>query len=147
LQISKPKAKASLDLVATLLIGLAIGHVLVSCLAQGTRVSGTSIPTQPAAAQIAFAVMVAFGTAGFVAGKFLGVGPFWPTVASAVLPTVVGLLYAKVTLLEPMSRYYPATCFSSHVLAVLPVQMVAFGALGATAGYWMAVRVKYWHIP
>jgi hypothetical protein len=146
LQVSKPKSKASLDLIATLLIGLAIGYVLVSVLAQGTRVIGISIPTQPATAQIAFAVMAAFGAAGFVSGKFLGVGPFWSTVTSAALPTVANLLYAKVTFQEPLSLYYPATCFTSPVLAVLPVQMVAFGALGATAGYWMAVRVKYWHI-
>lgn len=145
-QASRPKAKVSFDLVSALVLSLVIGHLLISALAQGTRVIGSSIPTQPATAQIAFAVMVAFGTAGFVTGKFLCLSPFWPTVASAALPIVAGLFYAKVALLEPLGRFYPATCFPNPVLAVLPVQMVAFGALGATAGYWMAVRFKYWRL-
>ena len=144
LQTSRPRAKAALDWLIALLLGLAIGHVVVSALAQGTRLTGVSLPAQPATAQIAFAAMVGFGAAGFVTGRLLRLGPFAGAAASAALPIVASCLYARAPVMENLGRYYPAICFPSAVLAILPVQMVAFGALGATAGYWMAVRFEYW---
>jgi len=144
LQVSRPKTKAALDWIVGLLLGLTIGHVVVTVLAQGTRLTGVALPAQPAPAQIAFAAMVGFGAAGFVTGRLLRLGPFVGAAASAALPIVASCLYARTPMMETVERYYPATCFPSPVLAILPVQMVAFGALGATAGYWMAVRFEYW---
>lgn len=145
LQDTKSKANLVLDGAVALLMSLAIGYVVVAVLAQGTQLAGVSIATQPAAAQIVFAVMVAFGAAGFLTGRISRLGPSWPTVASALLPTVAGLFYARADVLEDLASTYPATCFRTSVMAILPVQMVAFGALGAAAGYWLAVRYEYWH--
>ena len=144
---SRPKGRLPLDAAAAVLISLVIGYALVGVLAQGTQLTGAGIatqPTQPGAAQIVFAVMIAFGVAGFVTGRVLRLGPSWPTAASAGLPVFVGLFYARPNLLEPLARNYPATCFLNPVMAILPIQMVAFGALGAAAGYWTAVRYEYW---
>jgi hypothetical protein len=43
-----------------------------------------------------------------------------------------------------MVEQWPAIFFSNTIIAVLPVQMIAFGALGSVAGYWMAFRYDYW---
>jgi hypothetical protein len=142
---TKTKAGAALDLALAPLLGLAASHILTCILARGNGVIGASLPTQPACAQIAFAVMVAFGVAAFLTGRFLRGGLFWPIVVSAALPIVNGLAYARAALLEPIGSAYPATCFPVPLLAILPVQVVAFGALGTMAGYWMAVRLEHWH--
>jgi len=145
LQDTRSKANLLLDAAVALVMSLAIGYVVVAILAQGTQLAGRDIATQPAPAQIVFAVMVAFGTAGFVTGKISRLGPCWPTVASAVLPMAAGLFYARADALEDLASAYPATCFKTSVMAILPVQMVAFGALGAAAGYWLAVRYECGH--
>jgi hypothetical protein len=141
---AKPKAGYGLDMALAPIVGLAVAHFVTAAMAQGSGIIGDSLPTQPATTQAAFAIMVAFGVAAFLIGRFLRAGLFWAIVASALLPIVDGLLYARPSLLDPISRAYPATCFPTPALAILPIQMVAFGTLGATVGYWVAVRVEYW---
>jgi hypothetical protein len=46
--------------------------------------------------------------------------------------------------LQQLVVRYPPAFFYSPVISILPVQMVAFGALGSIAGYWLAVRYDYW---
>jgi hypothetical protein len=54
------------------------------------------------------------------------------------------MLYVKGDALEHMTRSWPVLFFSKAVLSVLPIQMVAFGTLGAIWGYWMAVQYAHW---
>jgi hypothetical protein len=53
--------------------------------------------------------------------------------------------YGKYEVLEYFVQRWPAMFFSNSVLAVLPIQIVTFGTLGAIAGYWIAVRYEDWH--
>jgi hypothetical protein len=140
----KSRPGYGLDMALAPIVGLAAAHFVTAVMAQGNGVIGASLPTQPATTQAAFAIMVAFATAAFLIARFLRAGLFWAVVISAILPIVDGLVYARSSLLDPISRAYPATCFPTPALAILPVQMVAFGTLGAMVGYWVAVRVEYW---
>jgi hypothetical protein len=99
---------------------------------------------QPAVAQIAFAVTLSFGIAGFVVKKLLNAGYVWPAVSSGLVTTFAVMLYVKADTMEHLVRNWPVLFFSNSVLSVLPVQMVSFGSLGSIGGYWMAMRYSHW---
>lgn len=104
------------------------------------------VVVQPVIGQIVFAVLVSFGAAGFVCKLFLNVSYIWSAIASAVVSVLVNIFYlqTKTDLLRDIAGRLPAVVFPNAILAILPVQMVAFGTLGAIAGYWIAVRYEYW---
>ena len=102
------------------------------------------VVSQPAVAQIAFAVTLSFGIAGFLVKKLLNSGYVWPAVSSGLVTTFAVMLYVKADTMEHLVRNWPVLFFSNTVLSVLPVQMVAFGSLGAIGGYWMARRYSHW---
>jgi len=99
---------------------------------------------QPAAAQIAFAVLVSFGLAAFLVRKFLKAGYILPTVASSLV-TLFGItIYLREDVLTYMTSGLPGVFFPSAIVSILPIQMVAFGTLGSITGYWLAIRCDYW---
>jgi len=100
---------------------------------------------QPATGQIIFAVLVSFGLIGFLVQIILGVDYIWPLIGTCLVNFVAVSSYAKYDILEFFIQRWPAVFFSSSVLTVLPIQMVAFGSIGIIAGYWMGVRYEYWH--
>lgn len=106
--------------------------------------SGAAV-AQPAIGQIVFAVLVSFGIVGFLVQRVLGVDYIWPVIGTCLVNFLAVSVYGKHRVLEYFIERWPAMFFSNSVLAVLPVQIVAFGSLGAIAGYWMAVRYDYWH--
>ena len=101
-----------------------------------------SVVAQPAAGQIVFAVLVSFGAAAFVVKRFLNVSYIWPAISSAFVTTFIASVYAKEV--PDLVQNWPAAFFPNSVISILPIQMVAFGALGSVAGYWMAIRYEYW---
>ena len=122
-----------------------IAQFCIRICAQDVRMSDNglgSIVAQPAVAQIAFAVLVSFGVAAFAVKKFLDVSYVWPALASVLVTAFSMHTYAKNV--PYLDQAWPAPFFGDAVASVLPVQMVAFGALGSVAGYWMAVRYDYW---
>jgi hypothetical protein len=134
---------AAIALVFSVLISQFCIAILAKDVAMGDRELG-SVVAQPAAGQIAFAVIVSFGIAGFVVKKFLGSSYVWPIIASAFVNIFVVSAYVKANVLQYLVQHWPAVFFSNSALSVLPVQMVAFGTLGSIAGYWLAVRYNYW---
>jgi len=106
--------------------------------------AGTAV-AQPAIGQIVFAVLVSFGLVGFLVQMVLGVDYIWPVIGACLVNVVAISAYGKHDILDYFAVRWPAVFFSNSVLAVLPIQIVAFGSLGAIAGYWMAVRYEYWH--
>jgi hypothetical protein len=102
------------------------------------------VAVQPALAQVVFAVLVSFGLAAFVVKAFLNVSYIWPTIASALVTAFAITIYLKQNVLQHLVEHHPAAFFSNAVIAILPVQMVAFGTLGSIIGYWLAVRYHYW---
>ncbi|MHC4556403.1 MAG: hypothetical protein ACYTFW_12745 [Planctomycetota bacterium] len=101
-----------------------------------------SVVAQPAVGQIVFAVLVSFGLAAFVVKKFLDASYIWPAIAGALVTAFAISTY--VGQLPYLVQRWPAAFFSNAIVSILPVQMVAFGTLGSIAGYWMAIRYRYW---
>ena len=143
----KPNSKSGkhLNTLIALICSAFIAHFCIRILAQDISMSDDrlgSVVSQPAVGQIVFAVLVSFGLAAFLVKKFLDVGYIWPTIAALFVTAFAASIYIRQ--MQHIARSWPAAFFSNAVVSVLPVQMVAFGALGSIAGYWMAVRYSYW---
>ena len=138
-------APKHLNAIVALVGSCVIAQFCIRICAQDIKMSDNgldSVTAQPAAAQIAFAVLVSFGVAAFAVKKFLNVSYLWPALATALVTAFGMHTYAKNV--QYLAQAWPAAFFSDTVASVLPVQMVAFGALGSVAGYWMAIRYVYW---
>lgn len=143
----KPKSDPStyLNPIAALAGSAFIAHVLIGKLAQDITMPDNilrSVVAQPAVGQIAFAVLVSFGVAAFAVKKFLNASYIWPAIATVLVTAFSMHTYARE--ISYLAQNWPAAFFDNAAASVLPVQMVAFGALGSVAGYWMAVRYDYW---
>ncbi len=143
----KPKSDpaAYLNPVAALAGSAFIAHLLIGRLAQDVTVTDNilrSVVAQPAVGQVAFAVLVSFGAAAFVVKKFLNASYIWPAIATVLVTAFSMHTYARQ--IQYLATNWPAAFFDNAAASVLPVQMVAFGALGSVAGYWVAVRYDFW---
>ena len=145
------KANSRTNIYVSVVIALAasvlIAQLCISAFAQNVRLFDEkigSVVAQPAAGQIVFAVFVSFGLTAFVVKKFLNVSYIWPTIASALVTAFAIITYGKQDVLQHLSLRWPAVFFSHAVISISPMQMVALGTLGSIAGYWMAIRYKYW---
>ena len=133
--------------LASLVISVLVSQVLIGILAQDVRIGDSKVGFvvgQPAIGQIVFAVLVSFGMSGFIVKRFLGASYIWPVVASALVMGISVTVLMRRGLLEHVAGRYPAIFFANGILAILPVQIVAFGVLGSIAGYWTAIRYDYW---
>ncbi len=145
----KKSLKQALDATGLLAIAasVVIAYICVKVLVQDIRLFDNklgSVVAQPAVGQIAFGVIVSFAAAGFAVKKFLGASYIWPTIATAIVTIAAISIYAKQDIFAYMVENHPANFLPNSILAVLPIQMVAFGTLGSITGYWLAVRYDYW---
>ena len=145
----KPNSKSSIYLNAAiaLVASVLIAQFCIGIFAKDVQIFDNklgSVLAQPAVGQIVFAVLVSFGVAAFGVKKFLNVSYIWPTIASAFVTGFAINIYVKQDVLQHLVQRWPAVFFSNAVTSILPVQIVAFGALGSIAGYWLAVRYNYW---
>ena len=150
-QSQPAQANSNLNMYLSAIIAV-VGSVLIAqfCIgmfAQNIRMFDSKLGfviAQPAVGQIALAVFAAFGVAGFVFKKFLDVSYIWPSAAAGFITAFAISIYAKQDVLEHLVQRWPAVFFSNTILAISPIQMAAFGTLGAVAGYWQAVRYCHW---
>ncbi len=143
--INPPRRIKYLNAIIALVGSAFIAYFCITIFAQDVKVIATiSVVAQPSVGQIVFAVLLSFKLAAFVVKKFLDVSYIWPTIATVLVTTVAISSYAKQDVLQYFVKTWPAAFFANSVISILPVQMVAFGTLGSIAGYWMAVRYKYW---
>ena len=145
----KPNSKSSqYSNMITALIGSAvIALFCINIFAQDIKLSDSRLGfviAQPSVGQIAFAVFTSFAIASFVIKKFLNTSYLWPVVCTAILPAFCISFYAKEDSLSYMAEKYPPIFFTNSTVAMLPVQIVAFGVLGSIAGYWLVIRYNYW---
>ncbi len=143
----KFESRVYLNAIIALVASVLIAHVGVRVFARDVAaLDGQigSVAAQPATGQIVFAVLVSFGFAAFAVKKFLNASYTWPIIASGLVSGFVMIVYVKQDTLQHLVGHYPAAFFPNAVTSILPVQMVAFGALGSIAGYWTAVRYNYW---
>lgn len=139
-----PKLDAYFGSILALLISLLVGQFLMNGFAQDIPLAGTELASQPVMGQTAFAIMMAFGAGAYLVRHFLHLDYTWSVVSTALLCFVGSYVHTKLTLLTDLAAKYPAVCFSNAVLSTLPIQMVAFGTIGAVIGYWLAIRYRYW---
>jgi len=103
-----------------------------------------SVISQPNVGQISLAVTVSFGLAAFLIKKFLDAGYTWAILSTAFVSFAAISLYAKEDVLKYLNQHWPAVYFSNVSVAILPLQMVAFGTLGTIGGYWLAIKYSSW---
>jgi hypothetical protein len=154
---SKPSSEISIAGIRNCLKpnGIVIGllallvAVLASCFFVG--VVAQDLPTsvkwpaaQPPKGQIAFAGIMAFAATGFIVKKFFDLTYAWTTLATAFVIPFATIAYYRSDTIQRFAETQPATFFPHAVFAVLPVQLVAFGAIGSVIGYWLAIQYEYW---
>lgn len=134
--------------LTAILVTVVVAYFAMGVFAQGVRMSDSSelrtVVGQPGKAQIAFALIVSFGAAAFVAKKFLDVNYVFPAIAACGLGFYSMWVAAKPDVLEHMLQTWPEAFFAKSVSAVLPIQLVSFGVIGAVAGYWIAIKYAWW---
>lgn len=134
----------SIAIVASVVITL----FLIGILAQDVKIADaqlSSVNGQPSRPQIAFAVIVAFGAAAFIAKYYLNVH-FMVTTASAVILTIYCTRsYASPEIIKYMTANYPAAFFPRYICAILPIQMICFAAIGSICGFWIAIKTAHSH--
>lgn len=133
--------KFAIAAVATVLIAQIIITILAQDIKQDDLKLGQVIG-QTGPRQIAFAVFIAFLAAGYVAYYFAETPFFIPTLC-ATLVLFLAMKYAvKPEVLNQMVTNWPAAYFPKSICCILPIQMVAFGSLGAFTGFRIAVCQK-----
>jgi len=136
----------TLSIVTAVVLTVLITQFVIGVLAQDVRMFDSQISSvvgQPSVGQIAFAVAVSFGVAAFIAKRFLDVSYVYPAMASAALTFfAITFFAAKQDIIEHMVQTWPVPFFTRATCAILPLQMVAFGAVGSITGYWVALRYR-----
>ncbi|UCD51595.1 MAG: hypothetical protein JSW27_02975 [Phycisphaerales bacterium] len=130
--------------VAALILGTLLAHFCLGVFAQDISAATTGAATQPSIGQVITAGIAAFAVAGFAIKKFFDLSYVW-TAATSVL--VIPFSYSYYGRSETVARFaetYPAVFFPHAVFAILPLQIVALGAIGSVLGYWLAVRYDFW---
>jgi hypothetical protein len=136
-------SKMATTFLVAVLFSVVVAQFFLTATAKDIPPFDKVVATQPPSGQIAFAVIVAFAAAAFLVKLFLGLGYILPTVASIFIVPFAQIAYDRGGKLES-ALMQPATFFNNSTLAILPLQLVAFGAIGSVIGYWMAIRYRYW---
>ena len=142
------KGIANINILTAIAGSALIAAVVILQLAQDEKIYDEKLGSligQPSIPQISFAVIAGFFAAGFAVKKFLGLGYFWAILAGPVIAVFFSITFFNRATIETITARWPAVFFVNSIVCILPIQMVAFGTLGAIAGYWMAVRYNYWH--
>ena len=130
--------------IASLLVTMVLAHFFLGVFAQDLAMSSSRAATQPAIGQVFFGTVAALAVAGFVVKKVLNLSYVWPTIGTFfVIPFSIAT-YGRADTIEKFAETQPATLFPHTVFAILPLQLVALGSIGAVLGYWLAVRYDYW---
>ena len=133
-----------ISILATAVISLFCIGILAQDVRRVDLVLG-SVVGQPSIGQIAFAVIVSFALAAFLSKILLNVPPSIPTIASVLILIFAARGIANAATLQHMTENWPTAYFPRSICAILPIQVIAFGAIGSVAGYWMGIRYQYWH--
>jgi hypothetical protein len=133
-------AKMATTFVVAVLVSVIVSQFGMTATVRDIPPFNGVVATQPPSAQIAFGVIVAFAAAAFFVKEFLGLSYVLPAVASIFVIPVAQTMYNRGGMVDTQ----PASFFANGTLTVMPVQLVAFGAVGAVVGYWLAISYRYW---
>jgi hypothetical protein len=129
------------DVLISVVVTVAVVWFLIGILAQDVRQADAKLGYvigQPGKGQIAFAVCLSFLAAGYAVTHFFKTSYIIPTVCVAIVVFIAMRYTASPATLEQMTQYWPVAYVFRSICGVLPIQMVAFGALGAFTGYQFA---------
>jgi len=133
-----------LYLLIAAVASVVVVQILISILAQDVRQQDPQLGQvvgQPGKGQVAFAVFVSFLAAGYAVKYFIKTSYIIPTLCAAIAVFLAMRYAASPAVAEQMTRNWAVAYFPRAVCAILPLQMVAFGALGAFAGFQSAKKV------
>jgi hypothetical protein len=130
--------------LAALAVAVLVAHFCLGVFAQDLSASARGVSTQPAIGQIIFAGVAAFAAAAFAVKKLFGLSYVWPTIASVFVLPFAGIAHGRGDTIRRFVETQPATFFPHAAFTILPLQLVALGAIGSVLGYWLAVRYDYW---
>ena len=136
-----------LNVVTALIMTVVIAQFALGVFAQDVRMFDSELGTvvgQPGRGQVAFAVVVSFAIAAFIAKWVLNVSYVWPALAVCGIGYYSMWLSGKVDVLRHMLETWPEAFFARSVCGILPLQLVAFAGIGSVAGYWLAIKYVYW---
>ncbi|MBW8015172.1 MAG: hypothetical protein FVQ82_03225 [Planctomycetes bacterium] len=136
----------SINIAIAMVLTVVITQFAITIFAQEVRIFDsklTSVIGQPGNGQIAFAVILAFAIASFVAKKFFSVSYIYTTISAVLLMVWTVKAHANRETLEHMTSIWPANFFPKAACAILPLQMISFAAIGSIAGYWFAIQWAY----
>jgi hypothetical protein len=146
-----PRRPSSLamNMALALPISIVVSQIILVAFAQDNPTTNSTLVCQtqvcqPASGQIAFALLFAFGGAAFVAKNFLHVGFLVPAVSSAALFFLGTFFYTTPSIMSRIAQNHPAVCLPNAIVSILPIQVAAFGTIGAVTGYWLAIRYRHW---
>ncbi len=145
--IGNTNSRNPFNIAAALLASVVIAQFAMAVFAQDVRMFDSklgSVIGQPGRAQIAFAVFVSFAIAAFIVKRFLDVSWLAAAASTVGLAFYAVWLSGKRDVLEHMIETWPEAFFSRSICAILPIQIVAFGAIGAVTGYWFAIKYDWW---
>lgn len=142
----KPGKNQAINIAISMVLTVVITQLAIGIFAQDVRLFDsklTSVIGQPGNGQIAFAVILAFAIAAFIAKSYLFVNYIYTTISALLLVIWTVRVHANFHTLEHMTGFWPANIFSKAACAILPLQMISFAAIGSLAGYWFAIQWAY----
>ncbi len=138
------KSNAAVIGLLALVVAVLLSSFFIGVFAQGLPTSAKAPAAQPPQGQIVFAAIAAFAVAGFVVKKFFDLTYAWTVLTTALVIPFAAMAYYRSDTIQKFAEAMPAVYFPHAIFAVLPVQLVAFGAIGSVIGYWLAIQYDYW---
>jgi len=146
-KIGNVNTRNVLNVATALIATVVIAQFALGVFAQDVRMFDSELGTvvgQPGRGQVAFAALVSFAIAAFVAKWILNVSYVWPAIATCGIGYYSMWISGKGDVLKHMLETWPDAYFARSVCGILPLQMVAFGAIGSVVGYWLAIKYVFW---
>jgi hypothetical protein len=136
----------AINIAISMVLTVVITQLAITIFAQDVRLFDselTYVIGQPGNGQIAFAVILSFAIAAFVAKSYLSVNYVYTTISAVLLMIWTVQAHANSQNLEHMTSFWPANIFPKATCAILPIQLISFAAIGSIAGHWFAIQWAY----
>jgi hypothetical protein len=138
------RSNAAVIGLLALVVAVLVSTFFIGVFAQDLPTSAKLPAAQPPRGQIVFGGIAAFAVAGFVVKKFFDLTYAWTALATAFVVPFATMAYCRSDTIRKFAETQPAAFYPYAIFAVLPVQLVAFGAIGSVIGYWLAVQYDDW---
>lgn len=142
---SKTRRGRILSILVAIVASMAAVQLTIGLFAQDVHYPDThigSVTGQPGNRQIAFAVLASFALAGAIIKYFLDCEHCWAVLAGPILYAAAISVSCSPEMLRYMTENWAVSFFPTTITAILPIQFVAFSAIGALAGHWLVIKYQ-----